>query len=130
MSKGSKLPRILTVGADAVISFLFIAFAVDLISLYVGGDVIIYENWFGDLENPVQCRFGSGCVELTFVLLKLALFVAGEIVYYTRKKLGKTGTVVAILLHVAIAGFLVWYVFAYGDGGGVICLIEQLMAPK
>ena len=52
----------------------------------LGPDIIVYENWFGDLDNPVRYRFGICSVELLITLLQAILFVWIEIKLYKKKK--------------------------------------------
>lgn len=110
--------------ADILLSWV-IFFICDMwLSWRIGPDVIVYENWFGDLENSVVYRFGIGSVELLISLLQVVLFVWIEIRLYKKKKVSKLYNRVAIVLH--ILNFAFWVLF-YIDWNGWIYIPEFLL---
>lgn len=89
-----------------------------------GPDIIVYENWFGELDNPVRYRFGIGSVELLLTLLQAVWFVWIEIKLYKKKKVSKVYTYIAIALHAL--NFLVWVLF-YIDWNAWMSIPEFLL---
>ncbi len=111
------------VPADLLLSWV-IFFICDMLSWRIGSDIIVYENWFGDLENPVRYHFGIGSVELLFALLQAILFVWVERKLYKKEKVSRTYTCIAIALHVL--NFLIWVLF-YIEWNGYVGITRGLL---
>ena len=85
---------------DILLSWVFFYLCDMWLMDIFGPDVIVYENWFGDIENPVVYRFGRCSAELLIALLQAVLFVWIEVILYKKKKISKAYTCIAIVLHV------------------------------
>lgn len=83
-----------------------------------------YENWLGNLDNPVVYRFGIGSVEILITLLQAVLFVYIEIMLYKKEKVFKVYTGIAIVIHVL--NFWLWVLF-YIDWNAWISIPEFLL---
>lgn len=106
--------------ADLLLSW-GIFFICDMLSWRIGPDIVVYENWFGDLDNPVRYRFGTGSVELLLALLQAFLFVWVERKLYKKEKVSRMLTRIAIALH--ILNFLIWVLF-YIEWNGYVTIPE------
>lgn len=111
------------VPADLLLSW-GIFFICDMLSWRIGPDIIVYENWFGELENPVRYRFGIGSVELLLALFQAILFVWVERKLYKKEKVSRTYTCIAIALHVL--NFLIWVLF-YIEWNGYVGIPRGLL---
>ncbi len=60
------LETLLLAAADFLIIFLFVIFLSDILRDIVGLDSVMYEDYYGLLENQTQLRFGAGCWQYTF----------------------------------------------------------------
>lgn len=121
------LPAV-TLCADMMISLLLLRFVFEFIAFNIPWDFVEYENWTGELENPIRCTFGAGSVELTLCLCKLIVFVVFEIIWAVKYKAqtDKKWIIVAIIAHVVLTALLVLYVFRFGQGGCIIMAIKYL----
>ena len=54
---------------------LFIFFIPSLLVDLVGFDVTEYENWSGELQNPVVFRLGAGFWKMMIILIKMLGFI-------------------------------------------------------
>ena len=117
---------LLLVVIDIIILILMVLFGVGLIHDIVGSDVIEYENWFGDLDDPIRYRFGAGCWEYTVFIAKLIIFIVIQIKQAVKNSFRKPLLIAGIFMHLIIfaAGFL--YVYNFGDGYSVNMLLEHL----
>ena len=110
--------------ADILLSWI-IFFICDMWLMDIFGlDIIVYENWFGELDNPVRYRFGIGSMEMLLTLLQAVLFVWIEVTLYKKKKVSKVFTRIAIVLHVL--NFLCWVLF-YIDWNAWVSIPEFLL---
>lgn len=108
---------------DILLSWAVFYICIMWLSDIFGPDIIEYENWFGDLENPVKHRFGIGSVEILLTLIQAFLFVCLEIILYKKKKIFKTYTCIAIIIHAV--NLLLWILF-YIDWNAWISISELL----
>ncbi len=110
--------------ADILLSWIFFSICDMWLCDIFGSDIVEYENWLGNLDNPVAYRFGIGSVEILITLLQAVLFVYIEIMLYKKEKAFKVYTCIAILIHVL--NFLLWILF-YIDWNAWISIQEFLL---
>ena len=60
---GKKFVSILLIVIDIVMLLLFVFVLTDFLRTFVGADIIEYENWNGQLEDPLSLRLGSGLAQ-------------------------------------------------------------------
>lgn len=110
--------------ADILLSWVIFYICDMWLSDIFGPDIIVYENWFGDLDNPVEYRFGIGSVEILTTLLQAVLFMYIEITLYKKKKALKVYTCIAVGIHAL--NFLFWILF-YLEWNAWISIPEFLL---
>lgn len=109
-----KAVSIMLIVLDMIMLLLFVFVLSDLLKSLVGVDIIEYENWNGQLEDPLSLRLGSGFWELTFILFRMIVFV------FAQKKLlkgrSKPMLVIAVISHTVISVLCILYWITFGDG--------------
>lgn len=111
---------------DFILLVLFVAFIPALLRRTVGGDVVEYENWFGDLSNPIEYRFGEGCWEITILLFKMVFFIVCQCKIL--KGLNTKRLFWTVVYHAVLCVLGLVYVFKYAGGSSFIYLIQCLMS--
>ena len=119
----NKKVRIALLIIDFILLVLFVAFVPQLLHDIVGSDVVEYENWFGDITNPIEYCFGAGCWEITIVVIKTICFVVGQCFVLKGQKGKRIWTAV---YHIAIGVLGLAYIFKYADGDSFLYLIQCL----
>ena len=123
--KKKRVISIICVISDLILLGIFILFIPSFFRNTVGYDVIEYEDWFGEMESgQVQYRFGAGCCELTFILLKMIFFVTGQC--RLLKSSARIQMVLCIILHIIICVLGLMYYFRFADGPFLLYLIESI----
>ena len=97
-----------------------------LISL-VGYDITDYENWYGDLDHSRVYRFGAGCYEYLFVVLKAAVLILLEKISYTGCKGPKIFFIIAIIIHTILFLLCIAYVYSFLDGANIYWLLRYFL---
>lgn len=92
----------------------------------VGYDIADYEDYFGLMESSRVYRFGSGCCEYLYVLLKAAILIFLEKVSYKKCGGSKALFITAIIVHVIIFILCTLYVYNFLDGYNIFNLIIHL----
>lgn len=109
---------------DMIMLLLFVFVLSDFLKSLVGVDIIEYENWNGQLENPLSLRLGSGFWSLMFILVRMIVF------FFVQKKLlkgsSKSMFVIAVILHTVISVLCILYWFSFGDGPFFIEMLKSL----
>ena len=112
---------------------LFIAlvkvFSWPLVNL-VGYDIADYENWFGELDNSRVYRFGAGCYECLFILLKAAVLIFIEKKNYIKSRGSKLIFVIAIIIHVILFVLFMAYLCRFLDGTNVYWILRYYLTGK
>ena len=129
MKKKTFLIWILTI-ADFVLLFLMVAYGIDLISEIVGPDIIVYEDPFGQLDDPTVYRFGAGCWEYTVFLVKFIIFTFIQLKLAKKHSFRKAFVNIAIILHLLILVAGILYTYRFGNGYDIFLLIEHLFNPE
>ena len=90
----------------------------------VGFDIADYEDYFGLMDSSRVYRFGSGCCEYLYVLLKALVLTNLEITLY--KKLGgsKALLITAVVVHTIIFILCTLYVYRFLDGNTIFWLLR------
>ena len=93
----------------------------------VGYDIADYEDYYGMMESSTVYRFGSGCCEYLYVLLKALVLTNLEITLY--KKLGgsKALLIIAVVVHVIIFILCTVYVYRFLDGYNIFWLLRYFL---
>ena len=109
---------------DMIMLLLFVFVLSDLLKSLVGVDIIEYENWNGQLEDPLSLRLGSGFWELMFILFRMIVFI------FAQKKLlkgrSKPMLVIAVISHTVISVLCILYWIRFGDGPFFIEMLKSL----
>ena len=119
-----KAVSIMLIVLDMILLVLFVFVLTGFLRSVIGADVIEYENWNGELDNPLVLRLGSGFWGLMIILVRFIVFTILQ-----RKILKDTSIVmmvVAIVLHavIGVLGLLYW--IKWGDGPFFIYMIQLL----
>ena len=93
----------------------------------VGFDITDYENWEGALDNSRVYRFGAGCYEYLFVLLKAIALILLEKITYTRCKGSGIIFIITIIVHIILFLLCVAYVYAFLDGNNIYWLLRYFL---
>ena len=56
----NKVISIMLIVLDVIMLLLFVFVLTGFLRYAVGADIIEYENWNGQLEDPLELRLGSG----------------------------------------------------------------------
>ena len=119
-----KAVSIMLIILDMILLVLFVFVLTGFLRSAIGPDVIEYENWNGQLENPLVLRLGSGFWGLVFILIRMIGF------FIWQKKLLKGNSrvllVIAIILHAVIGVLGLMYWIKCGDGPFFIYMIRLL----
>ena len=119
-----KAVSIMLIVLDMIMLLLFVFVLSDLLKSLVGVDIIEYENWNGQLEDPLSLRLGSGFWELMFILFRMIVFV------FAQKKLlkgrSKPMLVIAVISHTVISVLCILYWITFGDGPFFIEMLKSL----
>ena len=127
-----KAVSIMLIVLDMIMLLLFVFVLSDFLKSLVGVDIIEYENWNGQLENPLSLRLGSGFWSLMFILVRMIVF------FFVQKKLlkgsSKSMFVIAVILHTVISVLCILYWLSFGDGPFFIemlrTLFERIFLPE
>jgi len=124
------LETLLLAAADFLIIFLFVIFLSDILRDIVGLDFVMYEDYYGLLENQTQLRFGAGCWQYTFELVKTVLFIVLQVKLNKKYKESVIRLVVPILLHAVLLGVGLFIVTKGGYGWLALEMFRQLFAGE
>lgn len=117
-----KAVSIMLIILDMILLVLFMFVLTGFLRSAIGPDVIEYENWNGQLENPLVLRLGSGFWGLVFILIRMIGFIIWQ------KNLLKGNSrvllVIAIVLHAVIGVLGLMYWIKWGDGPFFIYMIQ------
>ena len=117
-----KAVSIMLIILDMILLVLFVFVLTGFLRSAIGPDVIEYENWNGQLENPLVLRLGSGFWGLVFILIRMIGFIIWQ------KNLLKGNSrvllVIAIVLHAVIGVLGLMYWIKWGDGPFFIYMIQ------
>ena len=117
-----KAVSIMLIILDMILLVLFVFVLTGFLRSAIGPDVIEYENWNGQLENPLVLRLGSGFWGLVFILIRMIGFIIWQ------KNLLKGNSrvllVIAIILHAVIGVLGLMYWIKWGDGPFFIYMIQ------
>ena len=110
---------------DIVFTVLFEIFMIPFLRSTVGFDVVVMENWFGDIEDPIVYRFGAGCWEITITFVKTIGYITGQCILL--KGQSKMQFISSILLHIGIGILGFMYIFEYAEGHNFLDLIRLIL---
>ena len=116
--------------ADFLIIFLFVIFFSDILRDIAGLDSVMYEDYYGLLENQTQLRFGAGCWQYTFELIKMVVFIVLQVKLNKKYRESVIRLVVPILLHVVLFGVGLFIVTKGGYGWLALEMFRMLFAGE
>ena len=122
--KYKKTVSIIITIIDIILLVLFVLYIPYLFWHIFGADFIEYENWFGELDEPIKYRFGAGSAEITFIIIKFIGFIITQCKLL--KGQNKIMLVILILIHIVVCVFSLIYCFKYADGANIIYNIQLL----
>ena len=122
--KNKRIASIILVIIDIILLVLFVLYIPYIFRDIFGFDFIEYENWFGELDEPIQYRFGAGSAEILFILLRVIGFTIAQCKLLKEQKKGIF--VIFILVHFVIAVLGLIYCFKFSDGANIIYNIQLL----
>ena len=112
---------------DIVLFILFVSVLRRLIINVVGFDITDYEDWFGELESSRVYRFGAGCYECLFMVLKAAVLIFIEKRKYDKYKGSKILFIIAVIIHVVLFVLCMVYVFMFMEGTNVYWILRYFL---
>ena len=102
MKNKKELFILLFVVLDFILLALMIFFGIRLLRDIVGYDFIIYEDYYGLMDDPSVYRFGAGCWECTLTIVKFILFTGIQIFLTVKEKFRIPLLIVGLLFHLII----------------------------
>ena len=117
-----KAVSIMLIILDMILLVLFVFVLTGFLRSAIGPDVIEYENWNGQLENPLVLRLGSGFWGLVFILIRMIGFIIWQ--KNLLKGNSRVMLVIAIILHAVIGVLGLMYWIKWGDGPFFIYMIQ------
>ena len=128
----NKVISIILIVLDVIMLLLFVFVLTDFLRTFVGADIIEYENWNGQLEDPLSLRLGSGFWGLMFILVRMVVFVIAQ--KKILKGRSKPMLVIAVISHTVISVLCILYWLSFGDGPFFIemlrTLFERIFLPE
>ena len=118
-----KAVSIVLILADLILLVLFVFVFRGILRSVAGFDVIEYENWNGELENPLVLRLGTGFWGFMVILVRLIVFIICQV------RLLKGSSVmmaIAVILHTVIAVLGVIYWLKWDDGPYFTYMLQLL----
>ena len=122
--KKKNIASIILIVTDIILLALSVTILPFIFLDIFGFDFIEYENWFGEMENPIRYRFGAGSVEIAFSLIKFIGFSAAHFIIH--KGQSKIKAVIFMFIHIIIAVLGLIYCFKFADGSNIIYYIRLL----
>ena len=121
--KNKKTVSIILIITDILLLVLFVLIIPNLFWHIFGSDFIEYENWFGELDNPIRYRFGAGSAEIAYILIRIIGFIIAQ----CKLLKGQNKTlVIFILLHFVIGILGLIYCFKFANGANIIYNIRMM----
>ena len=96
------LEAVIFAAVDILILLGFLIFLTDILKDLVGLDYVELENWYGDIENPIRCRFGVGCCQYAFELIKFVVMIVLHNRLIRVHKESKKRLIVPVIIHVIL----------------------------
>ena len=103
----NKVISIMLIVLDVIMLLLFVFVLTGFLRSVFGADIIEYENWNGQLEDPLLLRFGSGFWGLMFILVRMVVFVIAQ--KKILKGRSKPMLVIAVISHTVISVLCILY---------------------
>ena len=119
----NKAVSIMLIILDMILLILFVFVITGFLRSAIGADVIEYENWNGELEDPLVLRLGSGFWGLMIILIRMIGFI---IIQMKLLKGNKKLIPVALILHIVIGVLGILYWIKLGDGPFFIYMLQLL----
>ena len=119
-----KAVSIMLIVADMILLVLSVFVLKGFLRSVAGFDVIEYENWNGEIENPLVLRLGCGFWGLMIILVRLIGFIICQVKIL--KGNSRVMLVIAIIVHsiIGILGFIYW--LNWGDGPYFTYMLQML----
>ena len=122
--KNRKTVSIILIITDIILLVLLVMCIPYIFRDVFGFDFVEYENWYGNLDEPIRYRFGAGSAEILYILIRVIGFTIAQCKLLNGQS--KRPLVIVILLHIVIAVLGLIYCFKYSDGANIIYNIRQM----
>ena len=96
----------------------------------VGFDICDYESRDDIVRGFRVYRFGAGCYEYLFMMVKAAALIFLEKLTYAKWKGSKAIFIIAIIIHVILFMACMAYVFKYLDGNNIHWLLRYFLTGE
>ena len=93
----------------------------------IGFDIADYEARDDVVRGFRAYRFGAGCYEYLFVIIKVAVLIFLEKVTYTKCKGAKPVFVIALIIHMILFMLCIAYVYRFLDGNNIYWLLRYFL---
>ena len=113
--------------ADILILLGFLIFLTDILKDIVGLDYVELENWYGTIENPIRCRFGIGCCQYTFELIKFVVMIVLHKRLITVHKETSKRLIAPVIIHVILLGVGMFLVTRGGYGWLALGMFKDML---
>ena len=118
-----KAVSVVLILADLILLVLFVFVFRGILRSVAGFDVIEYENWNGELENPLVLRLGTGFWGFMVILVRLIVFIICQV---RLLKGNRVMMAIVVILHTVIAVLGVIYWLKWGDGPYFTYMLQLL----
>ena len=132
--KENRLRQIIT---SVILVLIDIALFIALVRLLrwpiidlAGYDIADYENWNGELDSSRVYRFGAGCFEYLYMIIKAAVLIFLEKRSYTKNRGSKALFVVMMIIHIILFLLFIAYVYRFLDGQNICWLLRYFLTGK
>ena len=92
-----------------------------------GFDIADYEDWYGELESTRVYRFGAGCCEYLYLLVKAALMIFLEKITCKKCEGSKGIFIAAVIIHSILLILGAAYVYRFLDGYNIFWLLRYFL---
>ena len=134
MEKTMKENRSRHIIISAILILVDIVLFIVLVSLLrrplidiVGFDICDYESRDDVVQGFRIYRFGAGCYEYLFVIIKAAVLIFLEKITYTKCKGSKRAFIIAIIIHIILFLLCSAYVYKFLDGNNIYWILRYFL---
>lgn len=93
----------------------------------VGFDIADYEARDDVVSGFRAYRFGAGCYEYLFMIIKAAVLIFLEKVTYTKCKGAKLFFIITVIIHMILFMLCIAYVYRFLDGHNIYWLLRYFL---
>lgn len=123
-----KEKRIHQIIASIILIVIDIGLFILLVDVLRGGFIDIVGYDIADYQNMGRVyRFGAGCSEYLFVIVKAVLLIFLERKIYTKYKESKVLFIIAIIIHIILFLLCIVYVYKFLEGYNIFWLLRYFL---